>query len=769
MKTRINKLEDAKNVWQTFKKTHFHEGLDEDRLRRKRFHFSNERLGDKVPENHLDTQLREIENQQNEKTEAAKSKWAPLPNNIDLNTRLERIKDRISIRKIQRMWRKKSESKPISINTKEEFISNNRHYNNSHSTGMLSFLHPTKRNPTIKKFVHPTLMKQLKEALKAGNWKAQIFDLLDKNDLRYVTLALWDAGHIDTHQANTVFERVQNFEHFPHRATYRILDAKDDKGQFTEEAKKILLPILKKRKIDGTVEKDLTEDQIEEFRLLVQALPLSEQIFYTTEMKHLDPNGLYATVNDPLGNFLMKKGILFNRQFSGTNELVLMGSGTRDAYGIAKYGLEEYVPLINKLNRFTISEVEQDVRKFGRPAATHYPDTVPFLENEIHNRKNVTYLEAHLHDLYHAWLISATPKKLLKAMHHLVDLLREKTKIKNSIQSWRWIDAEFGFCYHFIVYNSIVYNSSQNNELLSNSYIFVCMLLERYNYLFKTTPNLKTFNDFIIQLYLKKDISLKLTFSGVLMLIDMVANEDMWREEFGIYPQQLPPSLRYQFALVKEIYPQIKDDSPIIQLEKYRFYAQYKIEQNAQGKTKTSVQDKLVEEVFTYINLNKVNIEKEAKITKSPPSNLNIQKDKNEIIYIPSQPNTELFATIFKFDFNVEEAERYNKLKSEDSLDPLLEFKAKPNYYTWCKCNFNSLNPFKVLYLLILQASSDITKQANANAVQSIAQRKQLDKQIFDAIPQEEKNLFDQEMNTLMNTSKAYDARKQNSFTRRKI
>ena len=131
------------------------------------------------------------------------------------------------------------------------------------------------------------------------------------------------ANKITKQQLDTILERVQTFKDYKHIKTVSILD---EHGQFTREAQTILFPSL----FGGIAYNNLTNKQLKNFKLLIEKLPKSEQIFYTTA-------GGDQLANLPfIRSFLDFQAILIDP--TNNKNLVHLSKGVEDALNQVRFG-----------------------------------------------------------------------------------------------------------------------------------------------------------------------------------------------------------------------------------------------------------------------------------------------------------------------------------------------------------------------------------------------------------------------------------------------
>lgn len=87
---------------------------------------------------------------------------------------------------------------------------------------------------------------------------------------------MFKLNQITRQQLTTILARAQIDKKYPVEETVEILD---DEGKFTPEANLFLIPML----CQSSFTNRFTLEHLERFRLLIQAAPKSEQIFYLSK------------------------------------------------------------------------------------------------------------------------------------------------------------------------------------------------------------------------------------------------------------------------------------------------------------------------------------------------------------------------------------------------------------------------------------------------------------------------------------------------------
>lgn len=411
-----------------------------------------------------------------------------------------------------------------------------------HSGLFRSFINNKKDFP-VRKSVNLIKRNQLLDLIQQNNFLPGLMQANHMAKILFadpyfaeIVLGLFPAEKIDFQQLSTLLELNQNLNHGSKfrknlhvlrenklilQSVYPILN---DKNEFTAEAENILLTTIKS-KDPSTL---LNIHQIEEFRLLVAALPKSEQYFYVLTGKDKS-------------TFLLTSYLLPIVGYQYKDAMLGFTCGVRNAYGLACFGFEDYMPMVFRLHRQLMKDIEEGEKKGVRWGAMHYPNTFPY--NDIHNWKAVTPFLASRHDEYHSRVISSIPKRFLNAFWYIVEMTREVTKFNYSREIWCLIDAEFPYFRD---------HETKEEDPKSKTQLFL--------------ETLKNSNkNHVAIIHGEHNI---LSIVGIIMLLDMRKNMDIWINRFDIYPQYLNP----YWEQLNEIYPEIINDSLKIQILKCQLY-----------------------------------------------------------------------------------------------------------------------------------------------------------------------------------------------------
>lgn len=378
----------------------------------------------------------------------------------------------------------------------------------------------------------------LEKALANVDFDAEIF--YDET-LPEVALALFFIQKIDRQQITTILEAWQLSKNYMIEHFHRILD---DHNNFTPAAKTILLPA-----INGNLKKikQMSDDQIEQFRLLVAACHPAEQIFYISDIGRLR-----QTINSDdefLANMLISLGSIYiqykNPDKSLENAaLVHISSSVHDALGLARYG-DEYVRPISRLGQFTMDDIEEGVFNGMRISALSFPGVKTF-GSTLHNWEEVDDKEATAHDKnYHIDVMSITPKPFVAAFKYIVLLARKHLPYHSSREIWDLIDLDYTYFFD----NPNLQLDHSNLTAMSHAF---CEMIKKRAYL-ATGSLIRAGQPTVL---------------GLLIFLDMAKHPDRWKNDFKIDPEQLLNPYVLFYSVIKGSYHLMQDDPIEMQLLK---------------------------------------------------------------------------------------------------------------------------------------------------------------------------------------------------------
>jgi hypothetical protein len=294
--------------------------------------------------------------------------------------------------------------------------------NERHTPEFIYFLNNAKKDKLILRSTNQEKLKKLEKAIQANpaDWKNSIFQ---DPALPHLAIGLYEDGLISTHQFFSILDFNQAQRDLKNIQFYRILD---DNGQFTAEAKKILLPSFKTKTHAVRVE----DHQLEAFRMMLLQLPPSERVFYTHDITE------QFTGSYEIGRVLKNYGVI--KEFD--KKIIRLPFGAEDALGLAQYG-EQYVRIFPRLGNLEREDIEYGVKHHLRPAAMYFPNI--HVNDVIHGFKKVKPVIATDHDRHHAKVLSATPLAIRQGFWTLTTLFRDVFKFYWSKEIWDKSDFDY--------------------------------------------------------------------------------------------------------------------------------------------------------------------------------------------------------------------------------------------------------------------------------------------------------------------------------------
>lgn len=277
------------------------------------------------------------------------------------------------------------------------------------------FLHVMNNQP-VTRLSNFSKLQALEYAINKGDMRSEIF-----NDphMHSLAISLFDAERITKIQFATVFEYLQLKQAFKSidLTYYSILD---EKGNFSEAASKKLLSAIQ----DPHFAMCLAHDNVEIFRLLLQELPKSEQIFFVLPKPKVE-KGLYNAL------FYSNKIIPHIKE---EETLIYLTCGARDALGLAQFGPEACVGADHRLGKLKTSDIEASLEWNERPIGIYFPGVT--ICPDVHDFIKESPWLLTLHDELHRAYMSGLGQKLIQASLILKNALSSYTKFKNSTEKW---------------------------------------------------------------------------------------------------------------------------------------------------------------------------------------------------------------------------------------------------------------------------------------------------------------------------------------------
>lgn len=438
---------------------------------------------------------------------------------------------------IQQQWRKIRETdKTIAVRAGKK-----------HKKQFHYFLNQTQP----KKSLNKTKLAALQHALKMGDWNNPVFA---DEQLEQLAMSLLASDRMTDQQMFTILERQAITRYTQIIETCPLLDSENC---FTERALHII-----QRKLPHSIiplnwsdesnwssnpnSKMLPED-LESLRLLIAALPKSEQIIYITNHNHLLTND---TENSTIANSTLIRNIY---HYDPIHEhLAFPSAGLRDALGVLYFGLDDYVRPYPRLGIQTREDIEFGVANRMRPAVANYPGIKAY-EN-IHGAKNISDFIALLHDYYHAAVSSSIPQKMHKTMDHFIKIIRETFGMKWSKETWTWIDRElYEFSEKFSRYGYVDADQLTNQKFTE---LFCKLIFAEYN-------RGQAYEELMGTYFFQHN---QISTAGLAILIDMAKNPDQWKTQFNLDPIYLLDPFAKYYKMIQAILPKLINPDPKLEV-----------------------------------------------------------------------------------------------------------------------------------------------------------------------------------------------------------
>jgi hypothetical protein len=339
----------------------------------------------------------------------------------------------------------------------------------------------------------------VKEAILQGDYEASVF----KNE-NHVFYALWlfRQDKISRQQLSTLLAREQIPKDYPIVKTFPILD---NRGEFTKDTKKMLISALKTSRFTK-----LRNWHLERFRLLIQALPKSEQIFYVTEC---DPKNISIEGVTQLGNNLRNVGSWERTKYKNNLYDLHLSFGAIEARQIALNGVHGAAANRSKIGVISTAAIKEGVADNYRLTAISINNSgVDPTIKDIHHFPVSTMPAVTKHDIYHAQLHNTIPPEFHMAFNHMKQIISNFTEVKSSLLQWTLTDREFP---HFK-------GKSKNLDSKKGAKYFANILTPRNEYV-QEHPFL--FNDYSFH---------NLSDDGIALIRDMVKESEKWKKLYKI-------------------------------------------------------------------------------------------------------------------------------------------------------------------------------------------------------------------------------------------
>jgi len=423
--------------------------------------------------------------------------------------------------------------------------------NGQHTQAFRTYLN----GKTVKKRLSFDTDQTLLNNIQAGNLNSTCFQ---EPDVQLSLLNLFASEQITWQQKATLSSILEGQGSFGAYQAYPIVN---NEGDFTEEARRLLLPFLHKGFSD-LPDNNLTAEQMDKFLALVSTLPVSERYFFV--FPHQKTNGVDSSpspnniVRETASNLIINlPGTKFlNKSSEGTNliaskvlpfrkvsyeGLLKLSFGAENALGLSGYNLEDWFALIPILGKPSIDDVDFLGHRYARPMISSDSISLGLLDRspETHGSPSVLS-DVEAHDLYHRYLASAIGKHVHQGVERIIQITREIFGFRWSKNTWLLRDFDLAGA---IITKGVL---SQSSPMMQNKYITKCFLSalqQRYlsNQLENCTPEIKQSytNEFLMFTPYKKNEAHSFFPHQMLLVffIDLIRNQEIW-EAYHIVPNE---------------------------------------------------------------------------------------------------------------------------------------------------------------------------------------------------------------------------------------
>ncbi|ASQ45596.1 hypothetical protein [Legionella clemsonensis] len=379
-------------------------------------------------------------------------------------------------------------------------------------------------------------LEQVYQAIQRGNFEDAA---LTREDHTFYALWLFKQNRITRQQMATLLARDQIPREYPLVKTFKILD---DNGEFTKEAVKLWLPVIKSDAFGGK----FTDWHLERLRLLIQAAPKSEQIFYLSEP---NPN-IISSQKRELGNALQINHSWHRTLYQGKLYDLHMSFGVLEGIQIATSGISGAAASRAKLGKVGIDAVKEGVEFYYRPTAISMRNSgIEATTKGIHGYAESLMPAVSAHDVFHSRLHNTIKPEFHMMLNHMHQIIHQHTNQKWSKTMWELVDREF----HAFQYQSI--NLDSPKEAARH---FLRMLTGG-NAIFLFHNNVDS----------------ALSDDGFAIVLNMVNESEIWKKLYKIDIEFLGDPYKAQIRKVKHFKEVIGNASlrPEILTLKYRFFS----------------------------------------------------------------------------------------------------------------------------------------------------------------------------------------------------
>ncbi|HHT0594484.1 TPA: hypothetical protein ACTXXA_003028 [Legionella anisa] len=351
-------------------------------------------------------------------------------------------------------------------------------------------------------------LEQVAEAIKEGKYDD---DALKQEAHTFYALWLFKLNRITRQQMTTILARAQIPQEYPLKETFPILDSK---GEFTTEAWQIWIPAVAKSTYGEKFTKESLTVFLNQLKLLVQAAPKSEQVFFLSEE---NPNIVNPTHRE-LGNALAINRAWHQTEYLGKKYDLHFSFGMIEALQIVQHGVNGAAASRAKLGKVGIDDVREGVEYYYRPTAISMANSgVEATTKGIHGYTESPMPAVTAHDTFHSKLHNTIRPEFHMMLNHMKQVISKQTKQKWSKTMWELVDREF---------HSFQYKSIKDLTPKKGAEIFVNMLHRDDDdkaFLFKHSGTYAQVVDWD-----------ELSDDGFPMVWDMVNHSDVWKKLYKI-------------------------------------------------------------------------------------------------------------------------------------------------------------------------------------------------------------------------------------------
>ncbi|VEB32680.1 hypothetical protein [Legionella cherrii] len=525
-----------------------------------------------------------------------------------------------------------------------------------HSDDFDDFLNGNKITIPAQITLNAKGLEQVAQALARGDFEDEA---LKKEDHTFYALWLFKQNKITRQQMSTILAREQFTDPLK---TFPILD---EAGEFTKEAQELWLPTMRKKAYG----ENLTDWHLERLRLLIKALPKSEQIFYLSEYNpYIIAPIFYVST---LGNALQRLGAWYSIPYNQQHYDLHMSFGVIEALQIAQHGINHAAASRAKIGTIGIDAVKEGVESYYRPTAISMRNSgVEATTKGIHEYRETPMPTVTAHDSYHAKLHSSINPEFHMMLNHMHQIIFKHTKQKWSKTTWELVDREFhAFRTRKVILDSPKDGAKFFQELLHRDNSDKARLFRNYN-----PPRLSD--------------------DGFAIVWNMVTQSDVWKNLYKIDIDSLEHPYRKEIQKIRTFIQMAGSDHkyPEILTLKYRLFS---ATSNAEFKKICKLLDSLEEQLIVKEGQKVTDQEQKlvfGKHTQNNIKNLTILKFKNfgQSISIDESSARQLIPMLVNMQLLSKFGEK-NTEKVQTELDKISAgFKEKKQHHFFSKAQLNA-------------------------------------------------------------------------------